>query len=52
MTQALVLKDVPDDTVESVVKKYKAMGAKIEIVQQTDGKYTVRLTIRSPQEKP
>jgi hypothetical protein len=48
MAQALVLKDVPEDTVENVVKKYKAMGAKIEIEKQADGKYTVRLTIATP----
>ena len=45
MSQTLVLKDVPEAEVENVTKKYRMMGAKIEITTQSDGKFTIRLTV-------
>lgn len=51
MDQALVLRDVPADSVEDVVKKYKEMDTKIEIIKQGDGRYTLRLTVAPTSEK-
>ena len=43
--QTLVLKDVPAAKIEGVVKKYEMMGAKIEKTQQSDGAFTLRITV-------
>jgi len=48
-SQTLVLKDVQDNAVENVIKKYKAMGANIELLRQDNGKYTIRITIEPSQ---
>ncbi len=36
-----VLKDVPDDYVAQVRKDYESEGAKVTLVRQKDGKWTV-----------
>ena len=44
-TQTLVLKSVPAAEVDKVMMKYQEMGAKIERTKQSDGSFTLRITV-------
>jgi hypothetical protein len=45
MGETLVVKDVPAEKVDQLVKQHKEMGAKkIEQIRQANGRYSVRLT--------
>lgn len=45
MAHTVVLRDVPEDQVETVVSDYQAEGATVSVTQQPDGNFTITATL-------
>jgi hypothetical protein len=50
--QTLTMSDIPADQLDALAKDYKEMGAaKIEVLKQPDGKFTLKVTLDADEEE-